>query len=66
MTGPDGAGIQLWDVTPRLIDLLGFDAVVQPILEAVSSTDTVTIGVQSPWGDHVTLSCFPRPGQRSK
>ena len=52
MTGPSASGIRLWDDNPSLVDLLGFDAVVGPILEAVSTPhlDPVTIGVQSPWG----------------
>jgi hypothetical protein len=52
VTGPSAGGIRLWDDNPSLVDLLGFDAVVGPILEAVSTPhlDPVTIGVQSPWG----------------
>jgi len=45
-------GLRLWDDNPSIIDLLGFDAVVDPILEAIGTPhlDPVTIGVQSPWG----------------
>jgi hypothetical protein len=45
-------GLRLWDDNPSLIDLLGFDAVVNPVLEAIETPhlDPVTIGVQSPWG----------------
>lgn len=52
MTGPAQPGLRLWDDNPSLIDLLGFDAVVNPILEAIETPhlDPVTIGVQSPWG----------------
>lgn len=44
--------IRLWDDNPSKIDLLGFDAVVRPILDAISTPglDPLTIGVQSPWG----------------
>jgi KAP family P-loop domain len=44
--------IRLWDDNPSKIDLLGFDAVVRPILDAISTPDLdpLTIGVQSPWG----------------
>jgi hypothetical protein len=44
--------IQLWDDNPSAIDLLGFDAVVRPILDAIATPDLdpLTIGVQSPWG----------------
>lgn len=50
MTGPDQPGLRLWDDNPSLIDLLGFDAVVNPILESIETPhlDPVTIGVQSP------------------
>lgn len=45
-------GLRLWDDNPSLIDLLGVDAVINPILEAAETEhlDPVTIGVQSPWG----------------
>jgi hypothetical protein len=44
--------IALWDDNPSSIDLLGFDAVVAPVLEAVNSPnlDPVTIGIHGPWG----------------
>lgn len=46
------APIQLWDDNPSTVDLLGFDAVVQPVLAALeqSDLDPLTISVQSPWG----------------
>jgi len=52
MTEPETPGLRLWDDNPSLIDLLGFDAVINPILEAIETPhlDPVTIGVQSPWG----------------
>jgi hypothetical protein len=45
-------GGRFWDDNPSLIDLLGFDAVVEPIEEAIGAPhlDPLTIGVQSPWG----------------
>jgi len=48
----EAPGLRLWDDNPSLIDLLGFDAVINPILEAIETEhlDPVTIGVQSPWG----------------
>jgi len=44
--------MSLWDDNPSLVDLLGFDAVVTPVLEAMSmpDLDPLTIGIQSPWG----------------
>ena len=52
MTEATAPGLRLWDDNPSIIDLLGFDAVVDPILEAIKTPhlDPVTIGVQSPWG----------------
>ncbi len=46
------ADIILWDDNPSLVDLLGFDAVVVPVLQAISSPalDPVTIGIHGPWG----------------
>lgn len=46
------AGLQVWDDNPSLYDLLGFDAVVRPIIEAINTPDVdpLTIGVHSPWG----------------
>lgn len=44
--------LRLWNDNPSLIDLLGFDAVVEPIVAAVGapSIDPLAIGVHSPWG----------------
>lgn len=44
--------LKLWDDNPSVIDLLGFDAVVEPILEAIGTADVdpLAIGVHSPWG----------------
>jgi hypothetical protein len=44
--------ILLWDDNPAEIDLLGFDAVVAPVLAAVAmpDLDPLTIGVHGPWG----------------
>jgi hypothetical protein len=46
------AGIVLWDDNPSSVDLLGFDAVVVPVMEAINAQelDPVTIGVHAPWG----------------
>ena len=46
------AGIVLWDDNPSGVDLLGFDAVVVPVMEAISAEelDPVTVGVHAPWG----------------
>jgi hypothetical protein len=42
----------LFDDNPALVDLLGFDAVVEPVMEALrhDDLDPITIGVQAPWG----------------
>jgi len=42
----------LWDDNPSEVDLLGFDAVVAPVLAAVKAPqlDPVTIGIHGPWG----------------
>jgi predicted KAP-like P-loop ATPase len=55
--GPPGGGetpgaIALWDDNPSTIDLLGFDAVVAPVLAAVRmpDLDPLTIGIHGPWG----------------
>lgn len=42
----------LFDDNPALEDLLGFDAVVEPVMEALrhDDLDPITIGVQAPWG----------------
>ena len=44
--------LRLWDDNPSLVDLLGFDAVVDPIVAAVGAPniDHLAIGVHSPWG----------------
>lgn len=44
--------LQLWDDNPSLVDLLGFEAVVEPIVAAVGAPniDPLAIGVHSPWG----------------
>ena len=46
------AVLRLWDDNPSLVDFLGFDAVVDPIVTAVGAdnVDPVAIGVHSPWG----------------
>jgi hypothetical protein len=48
----DGLRLQLWDDNPSLVDFLGFDAVVAPIVAAISTPDIdpVAVGVHSPWG----------------
>lgn len=42
----------LWDDNPSEVDLLGFDAVVTPVLAAIKAPqlDPVTIGIHGPWG----------------
>lgn len=44
--------IRLWDDNPSTVDLLGFDAVVEPIVAAVRERNVhpLTLSVQSPWG----------------
>lgn len=44
--------IRLWDDNPSSLDLLGFDAVVDPIVAAVreQKVHPLTLSVQSPWG----------------
>ncbi|MFT4081392.1 MAG: P-loop NTPase fold protein [Nocardioides sp.] len=44
--------IRLWDDNPSTLDLLGFDAVVEPIAAAVRERNIhpLTLSVQSPWG----------------
>lgn len=46
----DGLRLQLWDDNPSLVDFLGFDAVVAPIVAAISTPDIdpVAVGVHSP------------------
>lgn len=50
MTEP--TALKLWDDNPSVTDLLGFDAVVEPIVEAIGTADVdpLAIGVHSPWG----------------
>jgi hypothetical protein len=50
--GRDVIGATLWDDNPSTEDLLGFDAVVAPIISALRqpNLNPVTIGVHSPWG----------------
>ncbi len=47
-----GDRILLWDDNPSEVDLLGFDAVVAPVLAAVAipDLDPLTIGIHGPWG----------------
>ena len=42
----------LWDDNPSEVDLLGFDAVVAPVVQAIAAhaLDPVTIGIHGPWG----------------
>jgi len=44
--------LRIWDDNPSLVDLLGFDAVVAPVLQAIRTPDAgpLAIGVHSPWG----------------
>ena len=44
--------LRIWDDNPSLDDFLGFDAVVDPIVKAIGTTnvDPLAIGVHSPWG----------------
>ena len=46
------ADMPLWDDNPSVEDLLGFDAVLEPIRAALAARDVdpLTIGIQSPWG----------------
>uniref|UniRef100_UPI001F411F9E KAP family P-loop NTPase fold protein n=1 Tax=Mycobacterium paraintracellulare TaxID=1138383 RepID=UPI001F411F9E len=48
----DELRLQLWDDNPSLVDFLGFDAVVAPIIAAIGTPDIdpLAIGVHSPWG----------------
>jgi hypothetical protein len=52
MVGFSQPSLRLWDDNPTSTDLLGFDAVVAPILEALRTADLdpLTVGVHSPWG----------------
>jgi len=49
---PGIQGIPLWDDNPAVVDLLGFDAVVAPVIVAVGmpKLDPLTIGIHGPWG----------------
>jgi len=49
---PDVENILLWDDNPADTDLLGFDAVVAPVLTALQSDqlDPLTIGIHAKWG----------------
>ena len=44
--------VLLWDDNPSDVDLLGFDAVVAPVLAALNAPnlDPLTIGIHGPWG----------------
>ena len=44
--------VLLWDDNPSDVDLLGFDAVVAPVLTALNAPnlDPLTIGIHGPWG----------------
>jgi hypothetical protein len=44
--------VTLWDDNPSAVDLLGFGAVVAPVLLAIGAPqlDPVTIGIHAPWG----------------
>jgi hypothetical protein len=44
--------IALWDDNPSAIDLLGFDAVVAPVVTAINTPDLdpLTVGIHGPWG----------------
>lgn len=44
--------LRLWDDNPSVVDFLGFDAVVDPILAAIRAdrVDPLAVGVHSPWG----------------
>lgn len=48
----DANSIFLWDDNPADVDLLGFDAVVAPVLTALESDqlDPLTIGIHAKWG----------------
>lgn len=43
---------RLFDDNPAVIDLLGFDAVVAPVVRALAQADLdpITVGVHAPWG----------------
>ncbi|MBM7330805.1 hypothetical protein JS562_48465, partial [Agrobacterium sp. S2] len=46
------SSLRLWDDNPSMVDLLGFDMVVEPIVAAIGApnVDPLAIGVHSPWG----------------
>ena len=48
----DSPLLRLWDDNPSSKDFLGFDAVLDPIIEAIRAdhVDPLAIGVHSPWG----------------
>ena len=48
----DERRISLWNDNPADVDLLGFDAVVAPVLAALASDglDPLTVGVHAKWG----------------
>lgn len=50
--GEAALSIGLWDDNPADVDLLGFDAVVAPIISALRQPDLdpITVGVHAPWG----------------
>ncbi len=52
MASDDNSVTALWDDNPSRIDLLGFDAVVAPIVDAVRNEqlDPLTVGVHAHWG----------------
>jgi hypothetical protein len=53
--------VELWDDNPSSLDLLGFSALIAPILSALASKDLdpVTIGIHGPWGSgKSTLLCL--------
>lgn len=52
MSEAGGVSAPLWDDNPSEVDLLGFDAVVAPIIDAIVSQDLdpLTIGVHAKWG----------------
>lgn len=46
------AGYRIFDDNPASLDLLGFDAVVQPVVHAIGDTSlqSLTIGIRGGWG----------------
>lgn len=47
-----GSALKVWDDNPSVVDFLGFDAVVAPIVEAIATpeVDPLALGIHSPWG----------------